>query len=150
MKNDTKKVARHSAAMPASIPALTKTGLAALAITTDASIWDQAPGETFGGNADILKLEVGQIAGPLTYSGIDAKALELDGEKVDVHTARDGGGKLWRLPLSASFRNQLTESKLASGDTFYFRRLEDAVKKKGKGKGNPMRIFQVKVTARAA
>lgn len=130
--------------------AISKNSLQAFAVTNDASVWDQTDGETYGGNADILKLDVGQIAGPLTYAGLDEKALELDGEKVDVHCARDGAGKLWRLPLAASFRRQIIESKLAEGDTFLVRRVEDAVKKKGKGKGNPMRIFQIKITARAA
>lgn len=128
---------------------ISKSDLAAATVSNDAALWDSAEGETFGGDADILKLDVGQIAGPLTYEGRDAKGLELDGEKVDVHTGRDAAGKLWRLPLSASFRNQLTESKLAEGDTFLVRRNEDAIKKKGKGKGNPMKIFQVKVTKRA-
>jgi len=129
---------------------ISKNDLAAATVTNDSALWDSAEGETFGGDADILKLEVGQIAGPLKYEGRDAKGLELDGEKVDVHTGRDNAGKLWRLPLSASFRNQLTESKLGEGDTFLVRRNEDAIKKKGKGKGNPMRIFQIKVTARAS
>jgi len=128
---------------------LSKSDLAAATVTNDASLWDSTEGETYGGDADILRLDVGQIAGPLKYEGRDAKGLELDGEKVDVHTGRDNAGKLWRLPLSASFRNQLTESKLAEGDTFLVRRGEDAIKKKGKGKGNPMKIFQIKVTARA-
>jgi len=121
-----------------------------VSVKVDAAAWDSTPGEVFGGNADILKLEVGEVAGPLTYVGLSEKKLELEGDKVDVHTARDGNGKLWRLPLSASFRNQLVESKLAEGDTFLVRRAEDAEKKKGKGKGNLMKIYQVKITARAA
>lgn len=128
---------------------ISKTDLTAT-VTNDGALWDSTDGETFGGDADILRLEVMQVAGPLTYEGRDAKGLELEGDKVDVHLGRDRAGKLWRLPLSASFRNQLTESKLAEGDTFLVRRNEDAIKKKGKGKGNPMKIFQVKVTARAA
>jgi len=129
---------------------ISKTDLANATVTNDASLWDSAEGETFGGDADILRLDVGQVAGPLTYEGRDQKGLELEGDKVDVHLGRDRAGKLWRLPLSASFRNQLAESKLAEGDTFLVRRNEDAIKKKGKGKGNPMKIFQIKVTARVS
>ena len=145
MKSAQKSPGAIALVLPAK---LTKADLAA-GVIQSAAVWDAAPGEVFGGSADILKLEPGQVAGPLVYVGLSEKKLELDGDKVDVHTARDASAKLWRLPLSASFRNQLVESKLAAGDTFLVRRTEDALKKKGKGKGNPMRIYQVKITARA-
>ena len=120
-----------------------------VSVKVDPSTWDSTQGEVFGGSADILKLEIGEVAGPLSYVGLSEKKLELDGDKVDVHTARDASCKLWRLPLSASFRNQLLESKLGAGDSFLARRVEDSVKKKGKGKGNMMKIYQVKILARA-
>ena len=141
-------MAKKNDSSPAPITKAQLTSGEPVNVKVSASQWDAAPGEVFGGSADILKMEPGEVAGPLTYEGIDEKRLELEGEKIDVHVGRDAGGKRWRLPLSTSFRYQLEESKLAEGDTFLLRRAEDAIKKKGKGKGNPMKIFQIKITAR--
>lgn len=132
---------------------ITKNDLSALRISDAAEIFgelEKKGAEVYGGSADILKLDVSKAAGPLLYEGIDEKKLELDGDKVDVHVGRDGSGKRWRLPLSTSFRNQIEDAKLTKGDTFYIRRLDDVLKKKGKGKGNPMKIFQIAVSERAA
>lgn len=152
MSTKQKPVSKTGApSAPASnpLPKLSLAGLGTLRVGSASEIFDMTDGEVFGGSADILKLDPGIAAGPLSYEGVDEKKLELDGDKVDVHVGRDGSGKRWRLPLSTSFRNQIGEAKLAKGDTFFLRRLDDAVKKKGKGKGNPMKIFQIKVTKRA-
>lgn len=111
--------------------------------------FDDLKGEVFGGSSDILALEEGEAAGPLTYLG-NRPFDPGTGKPVTLHEARDGQNHTWRLPIAANFLRQVETANLNSGDTFAFKRLPDAVKKKGVGAGNKMQMFQVKVLNRTA
>lgn len=112
----------------------------------DKARWDNQDGEEYGGQADILKLEPGQAAGPLTYLNETALTTEL-GETV-AHSAMDADKNVWRMPIHATFIRAVEQANLANGDKFLVRRLPDQIKKAGKGKGKPMQIWGVKVTDR--
>lgn len=113
----------------------------------DESAWDASEGQEFGGASDILKLEVGQIAGPLIYQG--HQQIETDLGVATVHLAADEGGEQWRLPISATFIRCVDQAGLKPGDKFITRRMGDQLKKRGKGKDKPMAIFSLKVLERS-
>lgn len=113
------------------------------------AIFEKAQGDTFGGASEILVLEEGAIAGPLKYAGHRLTDLGNGLEPVDMHESQDAEDETWRLPIAANFRRQAEGANLQRGDTFYLKRLPDAIKKGGKGKGNPMQMYQIKVIVRA-
>lgn len=119
-------------------------------LNVDGSAFDQLPGDTFGGASEILVIEEGQAAGPLTYVGHRLTDLGNQKAPADIHEAKDTEGAMWRMPIATNFRRQAEGANLQKGDTFYVRRLEDVQKKNGVGKGQLMQMYQVKVTARAA
>ncbi len=114
--------------------------------TVDQAAWDNAEGQEYGGQSDILKMKVGEIAGPLVYVG--HQQIETDLGSATVHLATDEEEEQWRLPISATFIRCVDQANLKQGDTFLVRRLDDQQKKRGKGKGNAMAIFALKVTQR--
>lgn len=116
-------------------------------LAVDPKVFDSQAGEVFGGTSDILMLDVDEAAGPLTYVGHRSADLGL-GDTV-VHEAKDKEGKTWRLPISANFGRQIEAGNVERGDTFYVKRIADAEKKRGKGKGQMMQMYIVKVTQRA-
>lgn len=109
--------------------------------------WEAAQGEEFGGQADILQLEVGEIAGPLKYVGQQEMTTDLG--DTTVHMATNADGETLRLPIQATFQRAIDQAGMARGDVFYVKRFDDQIKKKGKGAGNPMAIYGVKVKERA-
>ncbi|MDE2102577.1 MAG: hypothetical protein KGL39_35345 [Patescibacteria group bacterium] len=108
--------------------------------------WDSMKGEEFGGKSEILILQVGEIAGPLTYVGHQEMTTDLG--DTTVHTATTKSGEQVRLPIQATFLRALDQAGVVRGDSFMVKRFEDQVKKKGKGAGNPMAIYGVKVIDR--
>lgn len=109
--------------------------------------WDAAQGEEFGGKSEILSIEVGEVAGPLTYVGHQEMTTELG--ETTVHMATNKEGETLRLPIQATFQRAIDQAGVERGDTFLVKRDEDQTKKRGKGAGNPMAIYAVKVTNRA-
>ena len=109
--------------------------------------WEQAKGQEYGGSAGILKLEPGQIAGPLVYHGHQQITTELG--DTTVHLGSDEDNEQWRLPISATFVRAMDQANLRPGDKFLTRRLPDQTKKRGKGAGNPMAMYAIKVIERS-
>lgn len=125
---------------------LTEEQLAARNYMADEAAWD-ADGEEFGGKADILILKVGEIAGPLTYVGHQKMTTSLG--ETTVHLATNKEGETMRLPIQATFLRSIDQGGLVRGDTFLVKRFEDQIKKQGKGAGNPMAIYGVKIKTRS-
>lgn len=113
-----------------------------------ASEWDAVETPEFGGQADIMALEVDEIGGPFEYVG--HQPMRLEDKDVTVHIGLTTEGTNMRLPISASFLRAVDQAKLAPGDTFAIKRNDDVKKKNGKGKGNMMQIYSVKVLTKAA
>jgi hypothetical protein len=118
-------------------------------LKVDPEAFDNLPGDTFGGSSEILMLNEGDVAGPLTYVGHRLTDLGNGKQPADIHEAKDSEGATWRLPIATNFRRQAEGAQLAAGDTFYVKRLDDVVKKNGVGKGQMMQMYQIKVTVRA-
>jgi hypothetical protein len=109
--------------------------------------WDAVSTPEFGGQADILQVQVGEIAGPFEYMGHQPMIME-GGKTVTVHLGVDKSGDTLRLPIAASFLRAVDQAELMRGDTFLLRRSEDVKKKAGIGKGQAMQIYAVKVKTR--
>jgi len=114
----------------------------------DESAWDSADGQEFGGSADIMLIQPGQIAGPFEYQGHQQITTDLG--ETTVHLGADEDGNQWRLPIQATFIKAVDQSGMRRGDRFLVRRLANQTKKKGKGAGNEMAIYAVKVIERVA
>lgn len=112
--------------------------------------WDQTQGEDYGGSSEILYIEEGEVVGPLTFVAARPN-VDLGNAMgtVTMYEAKDSQNAVWRLPIAANFRRQAEAANLQRGDTFAVKRLEDQVKKHGKGKGNPMEMYAIKVLKRA-
>ncbi len=112
--------------------------------------FDEGAGESFGGSSEILMLAEDEVAGPLTYVTL-RRGVDLGNNMglVDIHEAKDSEGDLWRLPIASNFRRQAESANLRSGDVFGIKRLLDATKKHGKGKGNAMEMYAIKIVSRA-
>lgn len=113
----------------------------------NAEEWDSAEGQEFGGSSGILDLKVGEVAGIFTYTGHQQINTELG--ETTVHTALDEDGAQWRLPIQATFLRAVDQARLGMNDKFAVRRDEDVKKKRGKGAGNMMAIYAIKVIERA-
>lgn len=111
-------------------------------------------GETFGGSYPRIELSEGQVSPLLTYIKDSKVQIQNDdgtSEMVSspvVQSADDN--KLYTLPISAIFRKHWGEANVNEGDTLKVKRYVDAIKKRGKGAGNKLRVFAVKVYSRAA
>jgi hypothetical protein len=127
-------------------PGLSPEELEARAYIVDDSAWTAA-GEEFGGKSDILIIQVGEIAGPFNYVGHQQMTTELGETTVHLATLKD---ETMRLPIQATFIRAVDQAGLKRGDTFLIKRFEDQEKKRGKGAGNQMAIYGVKVLKRAA
>lgn len=110
--------------------------------------WDSSGEIEFGGQSDILTLEVGEVGGPFSYIGHQPMNTELG--ETTVHTATTPDDATIRLPISSSFLRCVDQAGINRGDKFLVRRGEDTVKRNGKGKGQMMQIYSIKVTSRAA
>ncbi len=113
-------------------------------VKIDASLFDQAAGETAGGSSDILKLEIGEAAGPFEFVGFKTVKGE-DGDFEAPAAIALATGAAIGLPLSASFKFQVKDLNIKRGSVFLIRREPDAIKKKGKGKGKEMQIYRLKL-----
>lgn len=120
--------------------------LAARTYMADEAAWEN-DGEEFGGQSDILLIQVGEVAGPFTYVGFQNMTTNLG--DTTVHLGIGVDEETHRLPIQATFQRAVDQAGLKRGDKFLVRRFEDQIKKQGKGKGNPMAIYAVKVTERA-
>lgn len=109
----------------------------------DAETWENSESVEFGGQSDILELEVGEIAGPLESVGYQMMTLE-SGE-IRVQLAITEAKDTLRMPISASFTRAFDQAAIQIGDTFAVKRNEDVDKKAGKGKGQTMHIYSIKV-----
>ena len=109
--------------------------------------WEKNESPEYGGQSDILELEVGEVAGPLTYIGYVSMTLE-NGD-VKVHQATIPSGETVRCPISASFLRAFDQAGIQVGDQFATKRNEDVEKKKGVGKGQQMHIYSVKLVKKA-
>jgi|SRR5882672_1757907 len=113
----------------------------------DDRVWEDTEGEEYGGKSDILILEVGEIGGPFTYVGSQSMTTELG--ETTVHLATDKEGNQLRLPIQATFLRSIDQAGAHRGDQFIVKRFDDQEKKRGKGAGNAMAIYGVKITKRA-
>lgn len=107
--------------------------------------WEQA-GEEYGGQSEILMIEEGEVAGPLTYIGHQEMTTDLGDTTVHMATNTEGGAM--RLPIQATFLRAIDQAGVHRGDTFLVRRDSDTIKARGKGQGKPMAIYAVKVISR--
>ena len=113
-------------------------------------------GEIFGGSYPRLELIENEVSSVLTYrkdTKIQMESNDKEGEfemksVPVVESAADG--KLYTLPLSAIFTKHWKEAGINAGDTLKIKRYPDATKKRGKGAGNKMKVFALKVYSRAA
>jgi hypothetical protein len=110
--------------------------------------WDTFDGQEYGGAAPILVLHENEVAGPFAYMGYQKVVTELG--EATVHSGSDTEGQSWRLPIQATFIRAIDQANLKIGDRFAVRRDDDVTKKRGKGAGNAMAIFRIKVTERAS
>lgn len=110
--------------------------------------WDKFEGQEYGGAAPILILHENEVAGPFRYMGYQKVTTELG--EATVHSGSDEEGQSWRLPIQATFIRAIDQGNMRIGDKFVVKRGEDVTKKRGKGAGNAMAIFSVKVIERAA
>ena len=115
----------------------------------DSKAFDTAEGETYGGSSEILGLAENEVAGPLHSLGLRT-AVDLGNglAPVDIHEAKDGEDNGYRLPIASNFKRQMELADMIKGDVFLVKRLPDAIKQKGAGKGNKMQMYQVKVIER--
>lgn len=110
-------------------------------------------GETFGGNYPRIELVEGQVSPLLTYIKDSKVQITNDDGSTEmisapvVQSAEDS--KLYTLPISAIFRKHWGEANMAEGDTLKIKRYTDATKKRGKGAGNKLKVYAVKVYTRA-
>lgn len=116
-------------------------------ITTQAA-WDDDDSQEYGGQADILAVNIGEVAGPFEYVGHQPMVME-GGKTVTVHLGIDPAGENVRLPIAASFLRAIDQAEVMKGDKFLIRRGDDVKKKSGIGKGTNMQIFAIKVISRA-
>lgn len=112
--------------------------------------WDAVATPEFGGQADILAINVGEVAGPFEYAG--HQPMVLEGNKtVTVHLGVDQKTTdTMRLPIAASFLRAIDQAEVIKGDVFLIRRSDNVKKKAGVGKGQDMQIFAIKVKTRVA
>jgi hypothetical protein len=115
---------------------------------TTPEAWDQTSGPEFGGQADILAIQIGEVAGPFEYMGHQPMVLEGN-KQITVHLGMDSRDDTIRLPIAASFLRAIDQAEIIKGDKFLIKRFDDQKKKSGIGKGQNMQIFAIKPTSRA-
>lgn len=113
----------------------------------DSSLWDKSREPEYGGQSEILELGVGEVSRELVY--VSHQPMKTALGDTTVHTATTPDGSSVRLPISAAFLRALDQSGIKRGDTFLVKRFEDVKKQAGKGAGQNMQIYAVKVLNRA-
>ena len=108
----------------------------------------------FGADFERLALEVGEVSPFLRY--VRKATLKVENERPEpvsgvlvkveeylpLPIAQDiETGKLWSLPIAQIFRNHWTSAAPKKGEIFAYKRIPDAIKQKGLGKGNPMENY---------
>jgi hypothetical protein len=108
----------------------------------------------FGADYERLVLQVGQVSPFLRY--VRKETMKVENERPDpvsgvlvkveeylpLRIAQDiETGKLWSLPIAQIFRNHWTSAAPKKGELFAFKRMPDAIKQKGMGKGNAMENY---------
>ena len=118
-------------------------------LTRSVAEWEALEAPSYGGQSPILVIKVGQVVGPITFNSI--KEVASGDREGDTMTQTTGllDGKTHRLPLSATVVRAVQDAQLQHGDGFWIMRHEDVIKEKGKGKGQAMGIYEIKVTDRA-
>lgn len=115
-------------------------------------------GENFGGSYARLDLNEGQVSQELVYIKEDDIQVRDDSEgaapgakkTLKMHVLQDvDSGVLVTSPIGAVFDNVWAEAQIKTGDVFRIKRYSDTVKKEGKGKGNKMKVYGIKVYKRA-
>jgi len=109
-------------------------------------------GEAFGGSYPNLELSQGEVSGMLTFVKESKIALQNEAgetEILSIPVANDGA-RLVSLPLNAVFKKHYKEANLNAGDVFRIKRYPDSTKKRGKGAGNIIKVFALKVYTRAS
>src|SRR3954463_4639468 len=93
--------------------------------------FNSAPGEVFGGSADVLSMEVGQVVGPIKHvTVLPAQVLDPENEPVDVYVGQLPDGTEKRMPAAAIFRSQADQACMEPGDAYLLKREPDTAKKK--------------------
>jgi len=110
-------------------------------------------GETFGGSYDRLTLAENEVSPMLSYAK-DTKISLEDQNQAGVYVSQsvpvaDNGGKLVSLPICSIFRKNWKEANVGIGDKFKIKRYPNTTKKRGKGVGNKMESYAIKVYERA-
>lgn len=112
-------------------------------------------GETFGGTFKPIELEIGTVSGKLIYvkdskivlpkTGDDGKTIS---ETIMTPLARlndDPESPLMSLPIGTIFKKAWDESHIQPGQCFWMARYPDSKKKSGKGAGNAMKVYALKL-----
>jgi len=117
----------------------------------DVTAFRNMSGETFAG-LNILKLEPGQAAGPLTITKIllnqdlgSGGTGKRKKKPVDVYVANDPEGTEVRLPVAASLTMKLKDAKVGPGDVVAILRGDDY---KSKVYGTRGASYELKVLSR--
>lgn len=111
--------------------------------------FDSATGrEASGSKGSVLNLEIGESIGPIVVTSIQENVFLDDSpgaHPVTCYGARTMNGIPLRLPVAAIFVSKCKELGVKIGDKIAIQRVDDVLKTKGRGKGNPMKDFRVKV-----
>lgn len=118
---------------------------------------DPSVGENFGGSYPRLNLEQGATSGMLSFIKDDELEIKDDSEGAQpgakktlvLHVLQDlDSGALCTCPIGAVMDNVWLEANVKKGDVFRVKRYADQPKKEGRGKGNLMKIYGIKVYSR--
>lgn len=115
---------------------------------------DNSQGEIFGGSFPLLALGENEVSPLLEYSKDTQVPIEIDGksEMKTIPVCNVVGEPelpMVSMPISAIFVRHWKDGNLSVGDQFHVARFKDAIKKRGAGKGNPMKVYGLKVMKRA-
>ena len=113
-------------------------------------------GETFGGSYEPMKLDEGQTSPLLEFiktTPIPIKGDEGEEDKIieaPVACVVNDPEKIFSMPIGAVFQKHWKEAGIKKGDRFAFKRYNDATKRHGRGQGNKIQVYAIKVFSRAA
>jgi hypothetical protein len=114
---------------------------------------DNSVGEMFGGSFPLIALEENQVSPLLEYTKDTKVPIEVDG-KSEIKTipvasvVGNPDAPMVSMPISAIFVKNWKEADIKIGDQFHVGRYPDAIKKRGVGKGNKMKVYGLKVMKR--
>ena len=94
----------------------------------------------FGADFERLALEVGEVSPFLRY--VRKATLKVENERPEpVSGVLVKVEEYMPLPIAQIFRNHWTSAAPKKGEIFAYKRIPDAIKQKGLGKGNPMENY---------